>query len=266
MALVSVKPIEEAKWHGKSGKENFSRPKTYEVLYDEATGKYATGLTEDERLEFEAKMGVNLSDIYVQDQAHPYWSSKAAFIVLPNHTKIFDTRKPVEAVKVKNMKASKYVANSLKEFNEGKWPFATHIIFDENEEVEEKALESGLKRKLYRLVDKMDKDSQIAMILVTKNKNLKGRSDSFVNAEIEAIAESKEDREIFLKYAEMGKEEVLLRSQIIELLQKNILSKDGTNIMYLGEKLGYDLEDTLNWFRNPENNKMKIIILDKLNK
>jgi hypothetical protein len=37
------------------------------------------------------------------------------------------------------MKGSKLVANSMKELDEGKWPEATHVIFDESEEVSYKS-------------------------------------------------------------------------------------------------------------------------------
>ena len=41
---IEVKPIDRKQWHNKKGKESFTLPKIREVLYDQDTGEYATGL------------------------------------------------------------------------------------------------------------------------------------------------------------------------------------------------------------------------------
>jgi len=46
--LVELRPIENVRWHGKSGKDNFAQDKSSQILYNPSTGKYATGLTEEE--------------------------------------------------------------------------------------------------------------------------------------------------------------------------------------------------------------------------
>jgi len=66
---------------------------------------------------------------------------------LPNATKIFDTNKPLDEIAIKMLKASELVANSLKEYEEGKFPFATHVIFDEREEVQIKASKISIKKE-----------------------------------------------------------------------------------------------------------------------
>lgn len=137
--LVTVQPIPEKRWHGKIGRESFAQPKTYEVLYDKNTGKYATGLTEEEAAKYSKLLGVDLSDKFDHENGHVYWSTKPAWIPLPNHPIVFNTAKPIEFVKVKNLKASDKVANSLKEYEEGKYPNATHYIVDEVEEVANKS-------------------------------------------------------------------------------------------------------------------------------
>ena len=52
---------------------------------------------------------------------------------------IFDTSNPLDFIKMRVCKASRFVANSWKEFEEGLFPEATHVIFDESEEIEEKS-------------------------------------------------------------------------------------------------------------------------------
>ena len=68
--LVEIRPIPfNNKWHGVSEGENqFTMPKVYEVYYNEKTGKYDSGLTEDEKKKFEKELGIDLSDVFIPDQ------------------------------------------------------------------------------------------------------------------------------------------------------------------------------------------------------
>ena len=106
---VEVRPLDIPKWHGKRGKEAFSQPHTIEALYDSSTGGYATGLTEEEAETYGKKLGVDLSSIYNQDKPHEFWNSKMGQIRLENRTMILDDEKDLDFVKIRVMKASKYV-------------------------------------------------------------------------------------------------------------------------------------------------------------
>lgn len=262
--LVEVRPLPEKKWHGKKGKESFAQPKTIEALYDVNTGKYATGLTQDEATEYSKKLGVDLSDTFVPDKPHPYWSTKAAQIKLLNQTMLFDTDKPADFVKVKLMKANKLVANSMKEYEENKFPDATHVIYDEAEQVQMKAGKVQKKHQAIAKVAKMTADDKIAMVQILSSKSVKGRSADFIDVEIDDIIENNVDE--FLKYAGMGREEVTIRAQVLEMISKNILTKESGSIYYMGEMIALDYEAAIEWFKNPQNSKMKVAILEKLDK
>lgn len=262
--LVEVRPLPEKKWHGKKGKDSFAQPKGVEVLYDVATGKYATGLTPEEANEYGKLLGVDLSDRFNPNEAHPYWSTKAAEFKLPNHTVILDTRKPGDFVKWKNMKASKKVANSLKEHEEGLWPDATHIIFDESEEVGVKASKIAMADEATLIKMKMSAQDKAHMVQILSNKTVKGRSAEFIEVEIKDIIDTQPLE--FLKYAKMGREEVALRANVLEALDKNVLTKERGSVYYMGELIGMDYEAAVEWFRDPNNQKIKVSILEKLNK
>jgi hypothetical protein len=138
MSIVEVRPLPIEKWHKKEGKETFSQPKGSQVLYDSKTGKYSTGLTDEEAEQWGKDLGLDLSNKFNPTQEHPTWSMKSWNIRLENNTMFFDTTKLIDKIKVRNMKANKFVANSLKEWKEGKWPDATHVIFDESDEADDK--------------------------------------------------------------------------------------------------------------------------------
>lgn len=259
---VIIKPAPSEKWHGKNGKESFSRPSSLEVLYDPETGRYATGLTEEERIEYEKKTGLDLSDNFNPMEAHPYWGSNAAKIRLPNHTMILDDTKPLDFIKIKNLKASKYLANSLKEYEEGFWPEATHIIYDEQEEVEMKATKLEKKTKARAATLNMSVEEKINIVRLVSKKTVDGRSPSFINVELDNIIEEEIDE--FVKYYRMDKAEVTTRAKLMEALSKNILTKEGNAIYYMGDKLGFDFEQTVKYFTDPDNQQIKVAIMEKL--
>lgn len=262
--LVEIRPLPEKKWHGKKGKDSFAQPKDIEVLYDHSTGKYATGLTPEEAEKYGKLLGVNLSDTFNPNEPHPYWSTKPASIRLYNHTFILDTDKPAEFVKVKNLKAHKKVANSLKEWQDGKWPDATHVIFDETEEVNMKASKIALKNEAIVFLTKLSDEDKANLVQILSNKSIKGRSTDFINVEIDAIVEEKPGE--LLKYAKMGREEVYVRAAVLECIHKNILIKEGSAIFYMGDQIAFDYEEAVQWFKNPQNSKMKVAIFEKLTK
>lgn len=261
--LVEVRPLQIKRWHGKDGKESFTQPKTIEVLYDSNTGKLATGLSEEEAEKYGKILGIDLTDRFNPNEAHPYWSTKAAEIKLENSTMIFDTAKPADFVKVKNLKASKFVANSMKDYENGLFPNATHVIFDEAEEISSKANKIQLKNKAFKMADRMSIDEKVNIIQILSAKSLRGRSNDFIDVELDAILNDRTDD--FIKYAKMDKQEVYVRAAILESIHRNILTKEGTAIYYMGEQLGVDFESTVGWFINPQNQKMKVAILEKLN-
>lgn len=260
--LVEIRPLPIQKWHKKKGKEAFAQDKTVEVLYSEELGKLATGLTEEEAIEYGKKLGVDLSDRFNPDEPHPFWTSKASWIPLPNKTLIFNDQRPSDFVKIANCKTSKFVANSLAEYQAGKWPDATHVIFSEEEEMELKATKFQLKQKAGVQLIEASLERKIALVQILSNKTVKGRSPSFIDGIISEIVEEKPEE--LLKALSMDKEEVIVRSSVLELLQKNILTKQGSAIYYMGDKIGLDYEDTVKYFKDPNNAVMKVTLLEKL--
>ena len=64
------------------------------------------------------------------------------------------------------MKASDLVANSVKEYEEGKFPLAIFVIYDESEETEAKASKAALKRKVVIESSKLPKSRKIEIIQI----------------------------------------------------------------------------------------------------
>lgn len=262
---VEVRPLDTVKWHGKKNKENFTRPKTIRALVDAYTNEYATGLTNEDILKLE-KEGIkyDLSPHYSSDEPHPFWDSNMATIKLENRTMIFDSDKSLDKIKISIMKASKFVANSLEEYSLGHYPEATHVIFDEEEEIEIKAKKVELKKSLILKTAELSKDRKIQLILLLSDKNLKGKSDNFIEVELDKLIEN-EPKDL-LMYINKHPEQLAAESIVVEALQKNILVKDGHRIKFYDSVIGTEILEVANYLLKTENQALKATIMNKLYK
>lgn len=286
MSKVQIRPLQIKKWHGKTGNESFTRAKVIAALVDPVLMTYSTGLdyvnkTYDDpdggkekitEAQYYSKiLKADLSNQFNLDIPHPFWDSKMSKLKLENRTMILDTNNALDYIRIKIAKASKYVANSQKEYEEGMFPEATHVIFDEREDVEVKASKIALRKQAILKTDKLSKGQKIELILVLSSegndylraKNLKGSSDNAVEVELDKIIESKPAQ--LLEYLSRDKEEVATNALILEALQKHVLRKEGHKIMYHESLLGQDIGEVIQYMNKPENQEFKLRVIKQVN-
>lgn len=272
---IEIKPIDRKRWHGKSGKESFARPHKIKALVDANSMEYATGLNyidkkfpgeNGEKLteaEHYAKiLNQDLSNNYNPEQEHSFWDSKMATISLENHTFFLDTSKPLEYLKVKICRASKYVANSLKEYEDGYWPDATHFIHDESEEMEMIASGAELRNRATIEASELSTDKKRQIILILDGKNLKGKKDGHVIVALEKLIQER-PREV-LKHIKMDTEDLYIHAVVLEALQKSVLRRDGHKIMYHDSVIGGDEYDVIEYLKKEENDNLKLRIISNI--
>ena len=262
--IVELRPLPSEKWHGKKGKDNFSQDHSTEILVDSKSRKYATGLTQEEADIYGKELGVDLTDTFNPAEPHPYWSQKAAKLDLPNKTLVFDTSFTINKVKVANYKASAFVANSMKEFEQGLWPNATHVLYDEGEHTELKAVKINNKRQAYKLADKLTKEQKIAIVQIMLDISVRKQSNDFIEVKLEEAIES--NLSTFISLAKSPKEKLYIRGMVFEALYKNILTKEGLGIYYMGDILGHGIDDVVDYFCDTNNLEIKARILEKIQK
>lgn len=261
--LVEVRPIERKKWHGKVGAESFTRPQTSQALVNTETMSYATGLTSEEIKELNKVVNYNLSNHFDSENPHVFWDSPMSKLKLENKTMFFDISQPLNYIKVKVMKASKYVANSQADYDEGLYPEATHVIFDESEQAEVLATKVQNEEDAIIAASEMTKDRKIAVILSLGGKNLKGQSDNFVKVELSKLI--KKDTVEFLRYSNMDKETVASYALVLEAIQKSVLRKDGHKILYHDSVIGMDEMDVAAYLLDDENQELQLRIMAQVN-
>lgn len=260
---VEIRPIQRKTWHGKTGSESFKRPQKLKALVDAETMEYASGLNAEEKEKYSKLLRQDLSTQYNPDAPHPFWDSNLATVSLENNTIFLDPQKPIEFVKIKMTKASRFVANSLQEWEQGLWPDATHVIFDESEEVAVKATKVEMKKQAVIKSAELSKSRKIQLILILAGKNLKGKSDDFVEVELDKIVQ-KFPKEV-LRHINKDAEEISLEALILECLQKSILRKKGHKIFYLDHFIGGDMLDVISYLSNEENQDLKIKLMAAVN-
>jgi hypothetical protein len=262
---VEVRPIEAKRWHNKTGQESFTRPKKIQALVDATTMKYATGLTDAEVKELLTKKNVSydLTSNYNSDTPHPFWDSNMAVVKLENNTMFFNVDNPLDFIKVRIMKASKFVANSMAEYDLGMWPEATHVIFDEAEQAS--VLASKVEQKNTAIIEasKLSLDRKVQLILVLGGKNMKNQSADFVAVELDKIIQK--DAGEFLRFLNMDKKQTAAHALVLEALQKSVLRREGQRIFHMDSPLGIDEIEVAEYLSKEENQDIKLMILSKIN-
>ena len=264
MQLVEVRPIERERWHGLKGKDAITRPVVIEALLSSTTGKLATGLTPEDRERLEKETGYDLSPDYKAGKPHPFWSSPAAFVKLEHKTNIFDISNPLDEIRVKIMKASDLVANSQKEYDEGKFPLAQFVIFDEREEVELKASKATIKRKVIIEANSLPFERKADVVQILLGINVRKQSADYIELKLDEAIDKIGPQEV-LNLIQRDKARTSLHATVLEAIHKNVLRKDGTSVYYMDDQIGFDVESAIDYLADKKNQALKAQIIEKLN-
>lgn len=259
---IEVKPLPIVNWHSKSKIDSFKRPIAIQALFDTNTSKYGIDMNDEEIKEYSEKLSINLDPTFNYNKPHDFYDSSQGTIKLENSTMIFDTDKARDYVLWKILRASPFIANSLEEWEKGNYPEATHYIHDEESEASIKASKYEVKQSCFVEAAKLPMDEKINLAIILSDKVLRGRSANFVNVAINDIIDS--NPAAFLRYVKMDKIELNIRATIIEALKKNILTKEGLSIVYMGQVIAVDFEEAVSWFKDKNNQKLKLAIMEKL--
>lgn len=264
MAQVQVKPLERVRWHGKTSKEFPNRPVKISAFVDPSTGRYVTGLTPEDKERLEALTGLDLSDIYIANRPHPFWSSKMGQVTLEDATNIFHTENPLDEIKVKLLKANHFVANSMADYERGNAPYAQFVIFDEEEEIGVKASRAAARKQVYKLSEKLTPAKKADIVMVITGVSAQKQSPEYIDVKFEEAMEEVGPVKM-LEILQEDPKRVSMRAFVLEALDRSLLRKEGSSVYYMDTHIGYDIDGAVDYFLDKDNQTMKAIILDKLN-
>lgn len=268
MAKIEIRPLPLEKWHGKKGKDDIAQPNTLECLMDN-TGRYCTGLTEEETSKYSDILGVSLTPMYKPDEPHPFYSTRQAQVILPANTVILDDANPLDFVKYKFIQQSRFVAKNMKEWQEGNYPEATHVIYSEEEDLDVKASKVQIKRKANLLVNDMSakQKERIIAVLSDRLKNfrsVKGKDANFLDIEIDKLIE--DNAKLFVETVEENKDVLMAKALILEAINEGVLSKEGSGIYFMSDLIGHGLDEAVEYINNPINQGLRIRVMEKVKK
>jgi hypothetical protein len=258
---VEIKPVDQKKWHGKTGEEDFTRPHTIRALVDARTNRYAVDLTTEELEKLGKELNEDLNTVYNPSlSVESFWDSKQAEVKLENNLMIFDTSITLDRIKIAIASQSPYVANSLKEFEEGVFPLATHIMINEKEEVEAKASKIQVRNEAIRKSEELTKDEKVSILIVLGEKNYSEMSNNFIDVEIDKMINKDPKKFLF----HLKQDNIKLKSIVIDAIAKSILLKRGTQITYFESILGHSIDEVVNYLLDPDNESIKLAIMSRI--
>ena len=273
---IEIRPIATKRWHGKEGEDSIQRPTKLYPLADPATMQYATGLSYTGKYDHPDNKGnlteaefygrllkQDLSPQFDKNTPHPFWDSPQAAIVLDNKPVFLDTSKTLDYIRHKVARASKYIANSKKEYDEGKFPYATHVIFTEEEDKEEKASKIAIKNKVIVKLQSMSAGAKIQLATILTGKTCKKQSANYIDVILdEEINKNAKD---VLRYMEMDKTDISIHALVLEALHFNVLRKIKHQIFYQDSMIGMDVLDVVDYLKQEDNQELKLRIIAAIN-
>lgn len=260
--LVQVRPLDIDKWHGKKGKESFAGTFTVTALVDSRTSQYKSGLTPEEITKYSALIGQDLNGRYNREKPHEFWDSEAAAIRLENRTNFIDREDPLGYIQYKILLGSKYIANSMKEYEEGLWPEALFVIVDEETDNEIQASKINLINEAIIQGSKLSDDRKSDIILILSGKLTRGKSSNFLTVELNNLIQK--NAEDVLRYIKTDKKLLATEATVLEAIQRNVLQKVGHRVMYLDSVIGESVPDAAEYLEKSENQELKLRILKSL--
>ncbi len=249
---VEIRPLELNKWHGKTGDQDIQCAQTIYATVNSDTNRYETGL-DDKDIEQLKKEGVSydLSSGFNLNVPHPFWESPVSKVTLENHTTFFNTDNPMDRIKYKLLLASKFVANSKEDLDKGKFPEATHIIYDEIKEDSAKAQKIELKKKAYGAILSLSHIQKLQLIMTLYNEDCRNMSDNRINIKVDEISNNKPKSVI--EFSEKESEYNALRYLVLLALKENVIRKEAGLIKHFDCKIGTDIDSTVDYLSNAEN-------------
>ena len=248
--IVTVKPIKVETW---SGFLRYKNTKDSIAPMFDSTGTLVTGLTKEDEARLGQELNQNLSKM------SPFWYEYR--VIMTDKEKKFNLDNPEHELAVKFLKADQRVANSQEEYNQGLFPYARYIIYDEEVAAKEKNKEFTIKRKAVLEFNKLSLDQMSGLLkLYPGFVNTNSVSGDVIESTLFELLEK--DPEKFLLF--VGDKKLDMKIFLKDLVQARILRKNKSAFYYGEDPLGHDEESTITYLDDPKNQALKIQLGEQL--
>jgi len=254
--IIEIKPIDREKWHGYKKENDFSRPIKIFPTVDPDTRKYNTGLDEKDIAKLK-EMGFerDFSNEWKRYSNHPFWDSTEVKVKLPKHTLRLNTDFPLDFVKYKYILEHPIVANSRADYEEGKYPNATHYIVNSPAVMKKKASLVEAKKKAYALLEEADRDKKVRMLMILTGRDLFKKPDNVIEVEIDNALQANPKAVLKL----LSQDEGLLEAKYLvkKAIKKGVLRQNAINIKYMDLSIGGSIDDAALFLTQQENQDLR---------
>lgn len=245
---VIVRIIKSNPW---TGLTKWSKCFDYLSPYYTRTGNYYTGLTPQQAIEFEKKLGYPEGHLSVNSD---FWTT---FVIkLGKEDLVLNTEKALDELRYLFLKGHKRVADGLSNIN----PSKDYVLINKDVEAEEANKINKVKREAYRNFDKMSIED------MRKCLRLYGlRADDMSNELVEArMSEQieKDPARYLLKWVNNDEKELMFI--IEEAVAKNIIRKNRTQYYYGTDMVGNGIDDVISYLKEKKNQDIKLSILQEI--
>ena len=245
---VIVRIIKSNPW---TGLTKWSKCFDYLSPYYTRTGNYYTGLTPQQAIEFEKKLGYPEGHLSVNSD---FWTT---FVIkLGKEDLVLNTEKALDELRYLFLKGHKRVADGLSNIN----PSKDYVLINKDVEAEEANKINKVKREAYRNFDKMSIED------MRKCLRLYGlRADDMSNELVEAKMSEQVEKDparYLLKWVNNDEKELMFI--IEEAVAKNIIRKNRTQYFYGTDMLGNGIDDVISYLKEKKNQDIKMKILQEI--
>lgn len=246
--------------------EYFSQSNIIAAFVDPVTYKYKTGLSkEDVEYLKENNFPYNIQDNYNKNVAHEFWESSMAKVELKNSPSfLFPGKSLLDFVKYKYLLVNSYIYKSEEEMRSGSKPEATHFIYNESEDIDQKALELELKDRLITKISALTLERKKDMILIILDEVVENKKETYIRLKFETIMNDKEYLSQLNLLLEKDIDAVSLSADIKTAIQKNVLRKTKQGVFFFETNIGFEEDDVAEFLTKPENQEIFLNIKSKI--
>lgn len=247
--MVHVKPITKTNWlpSGHDGEIRYTGCAEFlSVQMDPMTRCLNTGLDESEEKELEAKL--NLKPGTLSRFNFSYWGDFRRSIVIGKDGIRLNLNNPKDYIIYKNLLVHSDVANSETEkFDSPRYKYVITSVEQEAKVENEKA---KIKRKAYRLFDKMSQSEMTGFLKMIGKRPDSSSSPDFLESQINKVIENRP--EDFIDIVE--DKDFKMKVFISDCVNARILQKSGSKYSLTGgDVIGIDLDSTVKYLSDPNN-------------
>jgi hypothetical protein len=255
--VVTLKQFRTNGWlpQGHDGEYRYTNCFEEIVILMDSSGYHNTGLTKEQEEEFEKLLSLPGGTLSRYNKE--YWGKYR--IKIPKTGLDLRLDNPKDLLTYTILQAHQYVANS--EVEKAESPFATYVLTSQLQEAKVVAKKVNKKKEAYKIFSNMTTTDMSNFLKVYGKKPGKNATADWMEAEIGKIIENTPEEFLYVAQDPL----LTMKIFISDCIDKKALIKNGSKYALTGgDIIGFSLEDTIVYLKDPVNQEVYISLKSKL--